>query len=169
MLVAYVVPIGPRPTETDLLRYLSERVPGHMVPARAVCLEGWPQLPNGKIDRKALPAPAEAAAFAPPEGALETVLAALWCDVLGLEEEVGRNDDFFALGGHSLSATRLYARLKETLQVALPLRALFEHRTPAALAHELRRDPVERARVERLAEVVLAVLESSAEEQALGA
>jgi amino acid adenylation domain-containing protein len=168
-LVAYVVPIGPRPAETDLVRFLAERLPEYMLPARAVCLDAWPQLPNGKIDRKALPAPAEAAAFAPPEGALETVLAALWCDVLGLEEEVGRNDDFFALGGHSLSATRLYARLKETLQVALPLRALFEHRTPAALAHELRRDPVERARVERLAEVVLAVLESSAEEQALGA
>jgi hypothetical protein len=115
-----------------------------------------------------LPAPAEGPGFEEPEGALEVVLAFLWADVLGLEE-VGRHDDFFALGGHSLSATRLYARLKDTLEISLSLRALFEHRTPAALAHELRRDPAERARVERLAEVVLAVLESSAEEQALGA
>ncbi len=168
-LVAYVVPIGSRPAETDLLRYLAERLPEYMVPARVLCLEGWPQLPNGKIDRKALPAPDESASFAEPEGTLEIVLAALWADVLGLEQ-VGRNDDFFALGGHSLSATRLYARLKETLQVGLPLRALFEHRTPAALADELRRDADGRARVEHLAEVVLAVLESEEEEEhALGA
>ncbi len=170
-LVAYVVPIGPRPTETDLLRYLGERLPEYMVPSRALCMEGWPQLPNGKIDRKALPAPDESASYVEPEGALEVVLAALWADVLGLEQ-VGRHDDFFALGGHSLSATRLYARLKETLQVGLPLRALFERRTPAALAEELRRQPAERARVEGLAQLVLSVLEadeSETEERALGA
>ncbi|NOT32076.1 MAG: hypothetical protein HOP15_16640 [Planctomycetes bacterium] len=170
-LVAYVVPSGPRPAETDLLRYLAERMPEYMVPSRAVCLDGWPQLPNGKIDRKALPAPDESASFAEPEGALEIVLAALWADVLGLER-VGRHDDFFALGGHSLSATRLYARLKEALQVALPLRALFEQRTPAALAAKLRGEPAERARVERLAEVVLSVLEAGEPdggERALGA
>ena len=161
-LVAYVVPIGPRPAETDLLRFLAERLPDYMVPSRAVCLEAWPQLPNGKIDRKALPAPEDPASFVEPEGALEIVLAALWADVLGLEQ-VGRHDDFFALGGHSLSATRLYARLKETLQIALPLRALFERRTPAALAEELCREPGERARIEHLAEVVLAVLEAEAD------
>ncbi len=167
-LVAYVVPIGPRPAETDLLRYLSERVPEYMVPSRAVCLDGWPQLPNGKIDRKALPEPSEPLSFAEPEGALEIVLAALFADVLGLET-VGRNDDFFALGGHSLSATRLYARLKETLQIKLPLRALFEQRTPAALAAELVRDPSESERVQRLAEVVLSVLEGESAERAVGA
>jgi len=167
-LVAYVVPIGPRPAETDLLRYLAERVPEYMVPARAVALDGWPQLPNGKIDRKALPEPPEPLAFAEPEGALEIVLAALWADVLGLEA-VGRHDDFFALGGHSLSATRLYARLKETLQVKLPLRTLFEQRTPAALAAELARDPSEGERLQRLAEVVLSVLEAESGERALPA
>jgi amino acid adenylation domain-containing protein len=166
-LVAYMVAIGPRPAEIDLLRFLGERLPEYMVPARAVCVDGWPLLPNGKIDRKALPAPEESTPFAEPAGALETVLAALWADVLGIEP-VGRHDDFFALGGHSLSATRLYARLKEMLQVKLPLRALFEHRTPAAVAEALRSDPGEGARIERLAEIVLAVLESE-EEHALEA
>jgi acyl-CoA synthetase (AMP-forming)/AMP-acid ligase II len=166
-LVAYVVPLGPRPTETDLVRYLGTRLPEYMVPARAVCLERWPLLPNGKIDRKALAAPEEDAPFAEPQGALEVVLAALWADVLE-REAVGRDDDFFALGGHSLSATRLYARLRETLQMTLPLRVLFEQRTPAALAEALRRSPLDAARVERLAEVVLSVLEAE-EERALEA
>jgi acyl carrier protein len=139
-----------------------------MVPARAVCLDAWPQLPNGKIDRKALPVPAEPLSFAEPEGALEIVVAALFADVLGIDS-VGRHDDFFALGGHSLSATRLYARLRDTLQVKLQLRVLFECRTPAALAAELVRDPAEGERVQRLAEVVLSVLESEDGERALPA
>ena len=167
-LVAYVVPIGPRPAETDLLRYLAARLPEYMVPARAVCLPEWPRLPNGKLDLKTLPEPQDVGQYAEPEGALEIVLAALWADVLGLEQ-VGRHDDFFALGGHSLSVTRLYARLKEALQIARPLRVLFESRTPAALAAELRRDPAEGARVQRLAEVVLSVLEAGEGEHALGA
>ncbi|HEX6882452.1 MAG TPA: amino acid adenylation domain-containing protein, partial [Planctomycetota bacterium] len=167
-LVAYVVAIGPRPAETDLQRYLAARLPDYMVPARSVCLPEWPRLPNGKLDRKALPEPEAAQAFEAPEGALETVLAALWADVLGLEE-VGRHDDFFALGGHSLTVTRLYARLKETLHFARPLRILFERRTPAALAAELARDPAEGERSRRLAEVVLSILEAEESEHALGA
>ena len=170
-LVAYTTPIGSRPAEPELVRFLKERLPEYMVPARVLCLERWPLLPNGKVDRNALPAPEAATAFVEPEGALETVLAALWADVLGCER-VGRHDDFFALGGHSLSATRLYARLKETLQFPLPLRALFELRTPAALADELVREPTRRERIQRLAELVLSVLEpaeDAEEERALGA
>src|SRR5262249_19634843 len=70
-LVAYVVPVGPRPAETDLLRFVGERCPEYMVPARAVCLERFPSLPNGKVDRKALPAPAAPADPAAPEGPLQ--------------------------------------------------------------------------------------------------
>jgi len=165
-LVAYVLASGPAPLETDLVRYLGERLPEHMVPARAVVLAAWPRLPNGKIDKAALPAPAVETLHEEPVGALEIVLSALFADVLGVDE-VARHDDFFARGGHSLSATRLYARLKETLQARLPLRALFEHRTPAALAAALSSDPAERARVEARAAVVLSILEG--EERALGA
>jgi amino acid adenylation domain-containing protein len=165
-LVAYVLPIGPRPSEKDLLHWLAQRLPAYMVPARAVGLEAWPRLPNGKVDRRALPEPPESEhASAAPVGALETVLAALWADVLELDD-VGRDDDFFALGGHSLSATRLHARLRETLPVTVPLRTLFDARTPAALATALCREPTEKARLESAAEVVLEVLESSDRESA---
>ncbi len=169
-LVAYVTAGERRPVQVELLRHLSERLPAHMVPANAVVLEQWPRLPDGKIDRAALRPPSEKEGSEEPVGALETVLAALFADVLGLER-VGRQDDFFALGGHSLLATRLYARLREALQAPLSLRALFEHRTPAALAEELVRAPEDRARVERLAALVLSVLELSDEEsrRALGA
>jgi hypothetical protein len=167
-LVAYALPIGPRPAETDLVRYLGARLPEYMVPARAVLLDDWPRLANGKLDRRSLPEPEESATFAEPEGALETVLAALFADVLGIEA-VGRHDDFFALGGHSLAATRLYARLRETLQTRLALKTLFEQRTPAALASALTREPAERERLERVAELVLSVLADGAEEHALGA
>jgi len=165
-LVAYALPSGNAPAETDLLRYLGEHLPEHMVPARAVVLAAWPRLPNGKIDKLALPAPAVETLQEEPVGALEIVLSALFADVLGVDE-IARHDDFFARGGHSLSATRLYARLKETLQARLPLRALFEHRTPAALAAELVKDPTEAARIEARATVVLSILDG--EERALGA
>jgi amino acid adenylation domain-containing protein len=167
-LAAYFTSSAPLPPG-ELRAHLAARLPEHMLPAHLMALSSWPRLPNGKIDRQALPEPIEESAAAKPEGALEAVLAALFADVLGLER-VGRHDDFFALGGHSLLATRLYARLKETLQVPLPLRALFEQRTPAALAAALRRDPAEAARVERLAEVVLQILTLPEEEgRALGA
>jgi acyl carrier protein len=167
-LVAYVIPSGPRPEGTDVLRYLAERLPEYMVPSSVVCLERWPTLPNGKVDRAALPAPSEALGYVEPDGALELVLAALWADVLGLER-VGRHDDFFALGGHSLAATRLFARLKETLQIRLPLRTLFEQRTPATFARALCAQAGEAQRLEHLAEVILSVLESESPEQAVGA
>ncbi len=169
-LVGYVLANGETVEESALQRHLSARLPEYMVPARILALAAWPLLPNGKLDRAALPLPEDSPRSAEPVGALETVLAALWADVLGLEQ-VGRDDDFFALGGHSLLATRLYARLRETLQVTLPLRLLFERRTPAALAAELGRDdPGERERLVRVAEVVLAVLSLPDEgEHALGA
>ncbi|MGH8083128.1 MAG: condensation domain-containing protein, partial [Lysobacter sp.] len=108
--------------------YLRERLPAYMVPAAFVALDAWPLTANGKIDRKALPAPQDRdfarSAFEAPEGATEIALATLWQDVLGVER-VGRHDDFFVLGGHSLTAVRLLSRVREHFGTAPPLATLF--------------------------------------------
>ncbi|MBA2672674.1 non-ribosomal peptide synthetase, partial [Ramlibacter sp.] len=114
----------------DLRAQLSAVLPEYMVPAAFVQLDAMPLTPNGKLDRRALPAPDALSyaqrAYEPPEGEMETALAALWCDLLQLPR-VGRHDDFFALGGHSLLAMRLLSRLRSDLGVELPLGELFEH------------------------------------------
>ena len=107
-----------------------------MLPAAFVVLEAFPLTPNGKLDRKALPAP-EAEAFAsnayvPPQGPVEETLAALWSELLRIER-VGRHDDFFALGGHSLLAVSLVERLRR-LDLQVDVRALFITPTLAELA-----------------------------------
>jgi acyl carrier protein len=107
-----------------------------MVPSSFVPLSALPRNANGKVDRSALPpAPgrAQGAGFVPPRSALEASLAAIWERVLGVER-VGVNDDFFALGGHSLKATRVVASLRDTFGVELPVRSLFEAPTVARQA-----------------------------------
>ncbi|MFD4790914.1 phosphopantetheine-binding protein, partial [Streptomyces sp. NPDC058459] len=112
---------------------LARSLPEYMVPLVAV-VDALPVTPNGKLDRRALPAPAAApTGHEPPDGEIEELVAAVWSAVLGVEG-VGRHDDFFALGGHSLSATRVAARLRRSLAFELPLHTLFEQRTVAALA-----------------------------------
>ncbi|WP_157654423.1 non-ribosomal peptide synthetase, partial [Burkholderia ubonensis] len=104
-LVAYVV--GEAVSASELRTHLAHRLPHYMVPAAFVHLPALPLTPNGKLDRRALPVPdASALAHAqyePPIGSLETALARIWCDLLGLAR-VSRHDSFFALGGHSLLA-----------------------------------------------------------------
>jgi thioesterase domain-containing protein/acyl carrier protein len=120
-----------------LKAHLLSSLPEYMVPAAFVVLETLPLTPNGKVDRKALPAPEADAyatsAYAPPAGALEEALAELWSELLGIER-VGRHDDFFALGGHSLLVLRLLSELQQTFGVRLPVGAVFLRPTLADLA-----------------------------------
>ncbi|MGN6321403.1 MAG: amino acid adenylation domain-containing protein, partial [Dyella sp.] len=120
---------------------LAQHLPDYMVPAALVEVAALPRLPNGKLDRSGLPAPtAQAyahAAYEAAQGDLERRLVQVWQGLLGLER-VGRHDNFFELGGHSLLALRLLSRLREELEVELPLRELFAHPTVAGLAQAVR-------------------------------
>ncbi|HSU14834.1 MAG TPA: amino acid adenylation domain-containing protein [Longimicrobium sp.] len=147
-LAAYVVPSAgavdstedeEAPLDADALRaHLRARLPEHMVPAAFVVLDSLPLSPNGKVDRGRLPAPEYASRerYAAPETEVEARLAELWAALLGVER-VGRHDGFFELGGHSLLAMRLVSRVREALEVELPLRAVFEGPTVAQVAERV--------------------------------
>jgi amino acid adenylation domain-containing protein len=136
-LVAYVVPrpsVSTNPVE--LRTYLRERLPDAMVPAAFVILEKLPVNPNGKVDRRALPEPAEeprAGEFAAPQTDVERTLAGILREVLGVGK-LSREDNFFELGGNSLQMVKVHARVKETFGVDLQVVQLFTHPTVATLA-----------------------------------
>ncbi|GIH93334.1 amino acid adenylation domain-containing protein [Planobispora siamensis] len=149
-LVGYLVPDpGPADSEAsepeglreEARALLRSRLPEYMVPAHLVILERLPLTPNGKLDRAALPPPAGAPVsgvpYRAPSTPVEEEMAAVWAEVLGLDEPVGVDDDFFELGGHSLTAARLVARLQARLGVDVPIAELFEHPTVAGLAPRL--------------------------------
>ncbi|MBW8770258.1 MAG: amino acid adenylation domain-containing protein, partial [Gemmatimonadetes bacterium] len=123
-------------TPAALRSALKATLPEFMVPTAFVWLAEWPMNANGKLDRKALPAPASAdapvAVRVAPRTPTEEVVAALWGDVL--QRELGAEDDFFELGGHSLLALRVLAKVGERLGVRVPLRVIFESSTVAAFA-----------------------------------
>ncbi|MEU0518088.1 non-ribosomal peptide synthase/polyketide synthase [Streptosporangium sp. NPDC006007] len=135
-LVAYVVPAeGAEPPAPAALRALAAAaLPDYMVPAAVVILDELPLLPNGKLDRKALPAPdfASAAGGRAPTGDVERALGAIFAEVLGLPG-IGADDDFFALGGDSIVAMRVVSRIRAAGLRITP-RQIFRHRTVAALA-----------------------------------
>ncbi|MCP4659629.1 MAG: amino acid adenylation domain-containing protein, partial [bacterium] len=138
-LVAYVVGSGEARLEVEALRsQLATTLPEYMVPAAVVELEALPLAPSGKVDRaalgrRALPATGARADWTAPRGPVEEILAEIFSQLLGVDR-VGAGDDFFALGGHSLLATQMVSRVRRTLGVELPLRAVFEQSTVAALA-----------------------------------
>jgi amino acid adenylation domain-containing protein len=133
-LVAYVTGAV---TADELRPYLRERLPEYMVPSQFVLLDELPLTANGKVDRKALPAPGAAreagADFVAPRTPTEERVADICARVLGVER-VGAEDNFFDLGGHSLLATQFISRLREAFSVELPLRALFDTPTVAGIA-----------------------------------
>ena len=141
-LVAYLVCSGEAPKAADLRAFLKEKLPDYMVPAAFVALAALPITENGKVDRRALPAPdaavVEARAHVAPRGPVEEGIAAIFAEVLKLPI-VSARDGFFELGGHSLLATQAIARIRAAFGVELPLRSLFEAPTPAELASEVER------------------------------
>lgn len=130
-LVAYVV--TKQPLEVREVRaFLSERLPGSMLPSAIVFVDVLPLTANGKVDRRALPKPDYSISdnYTPPRNAVEELVAGVWGEVLGVSA-VGIDDDFFTLGGHSLNAMQVVARLRHVLDVEAPLALLFEKRTLA--------------------------------------
>ena len=168
-LVAYVVLTTPgQAVLDDLARHLRTALPEPMVPSAVVPLDAFPLLPNGKVDRAALPAPQRPgdAGGAAPSTATEEALLAIWQEVIGLAD-IGVDEDFFALGGHSLMATQVIARVRSGMGVHLPLHTLFTAPTVAALAavvdeHRAAEEPESDAEMAAM----LAAIEGLSEEEA---
>ncbi|RME99827.1 MAG: amino acid adenylation domain-containing protein, partial [Chloroflexi bacterium] len=144
-LAAHVIfTVEPPPPVAELRDWLAARLPADMIPATILPLARLPLTPHGKIDRRALPAPPVAAPVpeSSPLTPLEEALICLWREILGVET-IARHDNFFALGGHSLRAARVAARIQAIFGVELPLSVLFDAPTPASLARAvIRREPI---------------------------
>ena len=140
-IVAYVVAdSAPEFVTGELHQYLSTQMPEYMIPAAFVVLEELPLLANGKVDRTRLPAPDalphhRTQDYVEPRNEMERSLAAIFAEVLGVER-VGIYDNFFLLGGHSLSATQVITRVRDTLHVNIPLRRIFATPTVAGLSEK---------------------------------
>lgn len=131
-------------TPEDLRQFLRAKLPDYMVPSQIVFLDSIPITANGKVDRKALPAPSHANVsatqeFVPPRSEAEKLLAAIWIELLKVER-IGVHDDFFDLGAHSLMAMRAVSKIRDAFGVDLPLATLLEAPTIAALAKILRKE-----------------------------
>jgi amino acid adenylation domain-containing protein len=152
-LCAYVV-LNRKVEPGEIKQHLAKSLPDFMMPSAIVELESLPHTANGKVDRKALPAPsADVRTYVAAQTAVEEVVASIWSQVLGIEQ-VGREDNFFDLGGHSLLATQVLSRVNAALQTEVPLRRLFEEPTVAQLSaavEEALREGVARPpRIERV-------------------
>lgn len=169
-LVAYLVPtVQPGPKVGELRRFLNEKLPDYMIPHNFVTLEAIPLTDTRKVDRKALPNPGTSrpeltTPYAAPKTAIEKELAKIWAEVLSTDE-VGIHDDFFDLGGHSLSATRIISRVIATFELQLPVQALFDSPTVAAMSVVISNKEEQKADEEELKRLLREV-ESLSEETA---
>jgi amino acid adenylation domain-containing protein len=141
-IVAYAIAhAGSAVSAADLRAHAQGKLPDFMVPAGVMLLDAWPTTPNGKIDRKALPAPAaqrgNAAGTQAPRNAIEQQIAAIWREVLALDA-VGIDDSFFDVGGHSLNLVEVEVALERVLGMTVPTMDLFRFPTIRALAAHLR-------------------------------
>ena len=136
-LVAYVIAGNDKPTVESLREHLAVRLPAYAIPSSFVFLDAMPELPNGKVDLRRLPAPDAASETKTgplsPRTPAQEVVAGIWAQVLQ-RDRIGIRDDFFALGGHSLLAAKVISRIASALGVELPLRAIFERPTVEGLA-----------------------------------
>jgi len=141
-LVAYFVPKGKQASSTEKLRrFLKKKLPDYMIPSAFVILKTLPITPNGKVNRRALPAPNQARpeldkSFVAARTSTEEVLAAIWAEVLGLKQ-VGIHDNFFELGGHSLQAIQLVSKISVAMNLDFSVKLLFLHPSIAELADAL--------------------------------
>ena len=155
-LIAYVVieQNGAHDMTVELRRYLREKLPEQLVPTAYVALESLPHLPNGKVDRKSLPAvdfSERSSEYVAPRTKIEATLAEIWSEVLE-KDRIGVHDDFFNLGGHSLLATMVITRVRQSLDVELPQRVFFDAPTIAQLAQCV--EEIKRSRAKPEARVV---------------
>ncbi len=154
-LVAYIVPQGAIPDRDDLRRHSLCRLPEYMVPAVFMSLEKLPLTSNGKIDRRALPAPKRdvtgSRVVVAPTSPTQTLLVQIWQELLGCQG-IGIEDNFFHLGGHSLLATQVISRIAAALDIEVPVSALFEAPTVAELSRvveQAKREGAAQARAPR--------------------
>jgi acyl-coenzyme A synthetase/AMP-(fatty) acid ligase/acyl carrier protein len=156
-LVAYVTAAGAEPAPADLTGFLAERLPRYMVPGAISVLETLPLTGNGKVDRLALASMTghrdDTREYAEPDGPVEELMAAMWAELIGLDQ-VGRHDNFFELGGNSVIATQLVARVREMFGADLPLKAIFTSPTVAEVCATLLADPAQADAVRAVAEML---------------
>ena len=130
-LVAYIIKEDEKVDVAELRQFLKTKIPDYMIPSAFVFIEQFPLTPNGKIDRKMLPSPVEAApqqakVYLEPKTETEKRLAAIWSDVLKIKQ-IGTDEDFFSIGGHSMVAVTLMVKIEKELGTRLPLAVLFDH------------------------------------------
>ena len=158
-----------QPTTTELREFLTTKLPVYMLPSGFVMIDAFPLLPNGKIDRLALPLleqdrPALAASFEAPRSLLEESVGKVWCDLLKLER-IGIHDNFFELGGHSLMGAKMISNLRRSLNVELNLVDVFQAPTIARLGEVIYQRQTEAEGEDDLASL-LAELTSLSDEEA---
>jgi acyl carrier protein len=164
-LVAYYISVGGVVEVEELRQYLLARLPEYMVPAAYVQLDQMPLTANGKLDRKALPAPDGDAyavrGYEEPLGEIEAAVAEIWMELLKLKR-VGRHDNFFDIGGHSLLAVRLISRLRKNLNVEVAMADLFAHPSLATLSERIINLQLEQFDPETLESLMSLMRESAA-------
>jgi len=169
-LIAYLVSAKQQgPTVSSIRCALAERLPGFMIPSSYVWLDALPLNPNKKVDRRALADPDNSrpeldTPFIAARNPLEEQLVQIWADILGIDQ-VGIHDNFFDLGGHSLTATQVVSRVIKSFQLELPLKALFESPTVADMAKIIKHNQARKASDGEL-ERILTELEAMSEKEA---